>query len=430
VILSFQEIIYTILLIIFICIIYILKMLSTIKKITKNILLAFLMLIFFDRKNTIAEEIQLITSAPTFKNSFSISNLTPANKTLYFVEVKIDNNKTAISPLWGYLPGFDAQIWKYSNNQLTKITNIINSKDTGFNPSDLITIDDTLYFTGEDNEHGRELWKYNKNGLQVIDISPGSTSSGLMNLTIHNDELYFTMGNSLYKYNRDGVNKVASMPKNGFPFGSLFNFRNKIFFSVKYNDFDGGLWKYDGQSFSADLNVLNNNNGKYSTYAPSNFIVFNNDLYFYLEDGYELWKYDGKTTSLVMKIIGRSYEARTNLAVFKNALYFRADDNIHGNELWKYDGKNTFLITDLREGKQNSNPTYMTVFNNQLYFVAENNRYGWDLWKYDGIKASKVKYSNIDYDIGNPSKLAATRDGLYFVTQENNKNEKLWKLTP
>ena len=99
--------------------------------------------------------------------------------------------------------------------------------------------------------------------------------------------------------------------------------------------------------------------------GPSGLTVFNSELYFYggnTANGYELWKYDGTSASLVDDIwtgSSSSYEAGVvNMAVYDNALYFAADGNDgKGLELWKYDGgANATLFADINEGPNGSDP--------------------------------------------------------------------------
>ena len=56
--------------------------------------------------------------------------------------------------------------------------------------------------------------------------------------------------------------------------------------------------------------------------------------------------------------------------IFDNALYFSADDGVHGIEIWKYDGNRASLVADINPGIQESSPQDLTVFNHALYFGA------------------------------------------------------------
>ena len=63
----------------------------------------------------------------------------------------------------------------------------------------------------------------------------------------------------------------------------------------------------------------------------------------------------------------------SDFIVFNNALYFEASDGTNGNELWKYDGNNApSMVADINSGSGDSAPGYFFVFDNDLFFVAIN----------------------------------------------------------
>ncbi|MEC8541773.1 MAG: hypothetical protein VXY53_08045, partial [Candidatus Thermoplasmatota archaeon] len=146
-----------------------------------------------------------------------------------------------------------------------------------------------------------------KSTLLRIDIYPGSSHGYPADLTVFNNELYFTAD--------DGINGYE-------------------------------LWEYDGvnaPSMVADINPGSNPGGSASGSNPAYLTVFNDELYFQANDGThgtELWKYDGvNAPSMVADITpGSSSSLPGDLTVFNNELYFRAYDGTSGYELWRYDG--------------------------------------------------------------------------------------------
>ena len=72
--------------------------------------------------------------------------------------------------------------------------------------------------------------------------------------------------------------------------------------------------------------------------------------------------------------------------MWKNKLYFRADDGVHGEELWVSDGTadGTRMLKDLVElpvdvAKQ-GRP--LIPFNDGLYFAYADDGHGEELWRY------------------------------------------------
>jgi ELWxxDGT repeat protein len=192
-------------------------------------------------------------------------------------------------------------------------------------------------------------------------------------------------------------------------------FNNALYFSADDGVNGRELWKYDGTTVSLVADIFPGS--KYSipsSSLPGGFTVFNNALYFNANDGVhgtELWKYDGTTANLVADINpSQVYEPfnASNLTVFNNALYFRADDGAHGRELWKYDGTTASLVADINQLQvydsagfplNSSNPYGFTKFDNTLYFSADDGVNGPELWKYDGTTASLVADINVSHAI-------------------------------
>ena len=116
----------------------------------------------------------------------NIYNLTKANGTLYFVA----ND------------GFTgSELWKSDGTAAgTVLVKDIKPEEDdptygGSNPTNLLNVNGTLYFTADDGINGRELWKSDGTAAGTVllkDINPGSASSDISELTIINDTLYFT----------------------------------------------------------------------------------------------------------------------------------------------------------------------------------------------------------------------------------------------
>ena len=94
---------------------------------------------------------------------------------------------------------------------------------------------------------------------------------------------------------------------------------------------------------------------------------------------------------MVKDINPLSLDSSPGTKVYMNgALYFTADDNIHGLELWKSDGTlaGTILVKDFNPGSKGSSVHSLTVMNGVLFFAANDGVHGdravekrWDCWR-------------------------------------------------
>jgi len=165
------------------------------------------------------------------------------------------------------------------------------------------------------------------------------------------------------------------------------------------------LWVSDGTTEGTQL-LLDINPGSsgddfsYSS-SPSNFIEFNDQLFFTADDGIngnELWVSDGTTegTQLLLDInpgsIGYSYvnsSFASNFIEFDDKLLFTANDGVNGNEIWVSDGttEGTQLLLDINPGISDDGFAYgsyasdFTVVGDELFFGADDGENGNELFK-------------------------------------------------
>lgn len=315
------------------------------------------------------------------------------------------------------------------------------------NPRRLILSGNNLYFVGDTENFGTELWKsygLEENTVMVKDISTGPKDSNINFMTDVNGKLYFVVDSSQL-WVTDGTEGGTFLIKDNFiGLGDLVNMDGTLHFTA-YDLVNGReLWKSDGTNAGTVL-VKDRVEG-YMVYHISNLVPMNGTIYYIVydninektlwrsdgtnegtstvssvvnqdskhiidgsltvvgdtlyftlycfESGIELWKTDGtKDGTVIVKDIvpsipnqrpGSSYPQ--NLTNINGTLYFTADDNIHGRELWKTDGTEdgTVMVKDILEALPSSTPQNLIDINGMLYFTADNGIHGRELWKSDG----------------------------------------------
>ena len=299
-------------------------------------------------------------------------------------------------------------------------------------PSNLIEFNDQLYFAANDGENGSELFVSDgtAEGTQLLaDINPGSSNYGF----------YYGSG---------------SYPSN------FVEFNDQLYFAANDGESGSELFVSDGTAegtqLLVDINPGSSNYGFYygSGSNPSNFIEFNDQLYFAANDGEsgsELFVSDGTAegTQLLVDLrpgssnYGYTYGSRpSDFIEFNNQLYFAADDGESGNELFVSDGtaEGTQLLVDLRPGSSNygytysSNPSNFIEFNDQLYFAADDGENGRELFVSDGTAEGtqllvdlRPGSSNYGYTYGSrPSDLTEFNDQLYFFANDGENGRALF----
>jgi ELWxxDGT repeat protein len=335
----------------------------------------------------------------------SPSYLTSFDGDLYFAAS--DGNDTGDSDNHGN------ELWRFDpdTGAPEMVADINTSWGVGSNPSYLTVFDGDLYFAANDGYNGNELWRYDPGtGAQrMTDISELGQSSDPAYLTVLNGVLYFSADNS---------------DANGRTLGTE-------------------LWQYvpgSGASLTANINTTANTGS-----FPSHLAAFNGAVYFSADDGtgtgYELWKYiPGSGASLVANINTTpppdppdpSVETGSYpmyLTVYDGALYFSAYDDTNGIELWTCSTADAVsIVDDINSGAADSSPRYLTVFNGYLYFSADNGIDGTELLRYDTSEGAQLASDiNSGAASSSPSYLTGFDGNLYFSANAGTDGAELWR---
>lgn len=136
----------------------------------------------------------------------------------------------------------------------------------------------------------------------------------------------------------------------------------------------------------------------------------------------ELWVTDGTADgTFMLKEINPAATTGSGIgrmAVYKDEVYFSADDGTHGSELWKTDGtpQGTVMVRDIAPGSTGSKPGHLTVWNNTLYFSAYHPDTGTELWKTEGTAETTLLVKDLTEGSAStqPGYITPGSCGLYF----------------
>jgi ELWxxDGT repeat protein len=112
------------------------------------------------------------------------------------------------------------------------------------------------------------------------------------------------------------------------------------------------------------------------------------------------------------------------MAVYDDALYFRANDLPHGNnvELWRHDGTSAGLAAEIMPGPTGSDPAYLTPSGPYLYFAAAGPA-GSGMYRYDGAAVSLAPGWSGTF----PQQLTDYHGSLIYNQWHNAQDTELWK---
>jgi len=200
-----------------------------------------------------------------------------------------------------------------------------------------------------------------------------------------------------------------------------------------------------GPSPAATIEMLKDiNPSGYSTIANIGPTTWNGAVYFPADDGVhgvELWRTDGTAAGTVMvKDINPSGDmlpftmawtvGAPRFEAYNGSLYFSADDGVHGLELWRTDGTaaGTVMVRDINPSGA-SRPREMKVMAGTLFFIADDGTHGLELWKSDGTTAGTVMVKAItpptQYSI--KGTLHEFHNKIFFIRDYGTSLLELWK---
>jgi trimeric autotransporter adhesin len=332
------------------------------------------------------------------------------------------------------------ELWKSTGAQgETSLVKDINPNVKLSWPTGFTQLKTLLIFVANDGTHGKEIWKSDGTtaGTQMVkDINPTGSAEPSW-LTRCGDYVFFNAedgvhGTQLWK--TDGTAAGTTLVKNVAMSGPV-EVNGTLYFSVNggASVYDNYLWKSDGSEggtqlvkdfYGGGLSLVNLN-GKlvFSAYGDS--------------IGTELWTSNGTPAGTVLvKDIQAGYFAGSNphsFVTLGTAVYFFADDGIHGDELWKSNGTSdgTQLVKDIHPSAGSYSPSCrapcLVAVKNTLFFTASDGVNGAELWKSDGTPDGTLLVKDI-YSSGgsNPGLLTAAGGLVFFNVSTGYNSANLW----
>ena len=247
-----------------------------------------------------------------------------------------------------------------------------------------------LYFRARNSTVGDELWKYDgTNATPVTNINPGSADATPEDLTVFNGALYFAAtdgtGVGLWKYNGVAASRVGTLVLPNFvPISntvSLAVSKGVLYLSASSNGTEFEPWKYDGTNFTQIADIMPGSGSSYPVFWSEyrGAVIFSA----YDANGIgQLWKYDG---AAVTRITDAASAGGFYAYPLYDALYYVSTSAATGFELFKYDGTTNSLVADLNPGVANSLPLLAGSYNNTLFYNATDGYHGTELWRLDPL---------------------------------------------
>lgn len=332
----------------------------------------------------------------------------------------------------------------------------IRSGSGSASPRDLTVIANTLYFSADDGEHGRELWRYERT-LDTAEL----TSDLVLGSGSSNPRGFAAIGTNLLFHATDGTGPSgiwhyqtafggdqpirifdANATASAFP-DEMATLDGQLYFTAHDEEYGKRMWRFDPSANGGDGGVFfvadpydGNRSANYELTAVDG------RLYFSGYNGYEyqLWQYDPAEDTATVVASGQ-FTSPANLTAFDGRLYFQASDPLHGAELWQYDPSadngtgHVMRLTDIHPSGSSA-PSHLAVLDGNLYFSAYTPELGHELWRYDPAANNGAGGVSLAADIrpgsagSSPQELTVLDGRLYFRADDGVHGEELWQYDP
>ena len=218
--------------------------------------------------------------------------------------------------------------------------------------------------------------------------------------------------------------------RSGIALGSTFYFVGNDPLDSPDKGWD--LWKSDGSTMTL-VRDFRPGASAYDSQLDS-LTVLGETLYFLANDDgidSDLWMHNSAAaTTTLVRYQNTQDLSRTPayLYVLGNSLYFQAKylDDTTDSELWRLSEGGSAFPIEIRPGTDGSDPKNFAGIGSTLYFSAAGDQ-GAELWKSDGVTATLVKDINNTFNnSSNPENMAVLGSRIYFNANDGVHGGELW----
>lgn len=327
----------------------------------------------------------------------------------------------------------------------------INPGPSGSEPYEFCIYRNILYFSAREPEHGEELWRSDgtPEGTWLLeDVNPGPEGSVPYYTTVAAGHVFFAATHQLYGRElwvttgqKDGTRMVVDLQEVGqvnpssSPSGMTAT-PKLMFFAADDVRHGMELWVTDGTAAGTRM-VRDIFPGRASS-TPEEFLAFDDLVFFRADDGThgsELWVSDGTElgTKLVADLAQTGGSGPKFLTRLGDKIVFRAYTEAFGTELYIADRNGAEVLTDINVGPTDSNPSDLVVWQDKLYFRADDGVHGEELWVTEGRKDRTRMVTDIvavPVDEARISEPTPFQGDLYYARGNLSNGRELWRLRP
>lgn len=339
------------------------------------------------------------------------------------------------------------ELWFCAASGEVSLVRDINPGPESSSPHHGAVLDEIMYFSANDGVHGEELWQSDGTfqGTKLLaDIAVPSEpppSSNPRGLTALGNRCVFVAtgsGQVTGLYASDGTQSGTEpllLPLD-LAAESLTLFTESggfLYSSAILRDGSLALIRTDGtpeQSYLLPIDTISPNAVQQCAMAVAwGRLIVRCDL----ADGgttFIATDANGDNPAILGEFSGRSGEgACVPPLLWKNVLFFAANDGRHGAELWRCTGTaQPEIVADAMPGSHSSNPRELTAYADRMYFAADGTN-GPQMWVLDYVDATPRELRPPpDTRRLTPRNLCSSPVGLLFAASDPIHGAELWRV--